>query len=107
MLYLPYERSANCPLFAKQLKTLLEENAVQFALGRRAATFRLEAQRVIVHLAADGEGHSSRMGGTETIAGDALVIAAGAGTHGLLKEAGMRVPLFPARVHAPDRADRL
>jgi D-amino-acid dehydrogenase len=99
-VFFPYERSANCPLFTKQLKTLLEENEVQFALGRRALSFKLESERVVVHLAPDQEGASSKTTRTETIAGDALVIAAGAGSQPLLKEAGLRVPLYPVRVHA-------
>jgi D-amino-acid dehydrogenase len=96
-VFLPQERSANCPLFAKQLKSLLDEHAVQFALGRRAETIRLESGRVVVEVAPEREAVRH---GTEMIAGDALVLAAGAGTQNLLSQVGMRLPLYPVRVHA-------
>jgi D-amino-acid dehydrogenase len=99
-VFFPYERSANCPLFTKQLKSLLDEHSVQFALGRRAETIRLEMGRVVVELAPEREGGRQLQAGTEIIAGDALVLAAGAGTQNLLSQVGMRVPLYPVRVHA-------
>ncbi|RKP54747.1 FAD-dependent oxidoreductase [Pararobbsia silviterrae] len=99
-VFFPYERSANCPLFAKQIKTLLDEHDVEFALGRSAESIRVEAGRVVVELASRTDETSGARGGVESIAGDALVLAAGANTQTLLGQVGIRVPLYPARVHA-------
>ena len=99
-VYFPYERSANCPLFAKQLKNLLDEHEVEFALGRRAESIRLDSGRVVVELSAQGTAERGQRAGVESIAGDAVVIAAGAQTPALLAQAGMRLPLYPVRVHA-------
>ncbi|HTJ92152.1 MAG TPA: FAD-dependent oxidoreductase [Pararobbsia sp.] len=99
-VFFPYERSANCPLFAKQLKTLLDEHDVEFALGRRAESIRLDAGRVVVEMTPQAAEASAQRPATESISGDALVLAAGSGTQTLLAQAGMRIPLYPARVHA-------
>ncbi|CAM2145600.1 D-amino-acid dehydrogenase [Pararobbsia alpina] len=99
-VFFPYERSANCPLFTKQLKTLLDEHDVEFALGRRADSIRLDSGRVVVEMTPQSDHANGHRGATESIAGDALVLAAGANTQALLAQAGMRVPLYPARVHA-------
>lgn len=95
-VFFPYERSANCPLFAKQIKTLLDEHDVEFALGRRAESIKLDSGRVVVEMSS----HADQNKGVESIAGDALVLAAGANTQALLAQAAnIRVPLYPARVH--------
>lgn len=99
-VFFPYERSGNCPLFAKQIKTLLDEHEVEFALGRRADAIRLEAGRVVVEIAPQSGDTRGARGPLESIAGDALVLAAGANTQMLLGQTGIRLPLYPARVHA-------
>jgi D-amino-acid dehydrogenase len=97
-VWLPYERSANCPLYVKQLKQRLDGD-VQFEFGRVAIGVRLEAKRASVQLR-PREADAARRGELDTMAADAIVIAAGAGSAALLARAGLDVPLQPARVHA-------
>jgi D-amino-acid dehydrogenase len=91
-------RTANCPLFTKLLKQVLEDNGVQFQLGREVTSIRLDNARPAVELAPrDGERRGSRE--VELIAGDAIVVAAGTGTPALLAPLGMPLPLHPLRLH--------
>lgn len=97
-VWLPYERSANCPLYVKYLKQVLDGD-VQFEFGRVAVGMRLEATRATVELR-PREADAARRGELDTICGDAIVVAAGAGSPALLAHAGLVVPLQPARMHA-------
>jgi D-amino-acid dehydrogenase len=91
-------RTANCPLFTKLLKQVLEDNGVQFQLGREVTSIRLDNARPAVELAPRaGERRTSRE--VDLIAGDAIVVAAGTGTPGLLAPLGMPLPLHPLRLH--------
>jgi D-amino-acid dehydrogenase len=97
-VWLPYERSANCPLHAKQLKQVLDGD-VQFEFGRIATGMRLGAARVTVELR-PREADAALRGELDTISADAIVVAAGTGSPALLARAGLAVTLQPARVHA-------
>jgi D-amino-acid dehydrogenase len=91
-------RTANCPLFTKLLKQVLEDNGVQFQLGREVTSIRLDNARPAVELAPrDGERRGSRE--VELIAGDAIVVAAGTGTPALLAPLDLPLPLHPLRLH--------
>jgi D-amino-acid dehydrogenase len=91
-------RTANCPLFAKLLKQVLEDHGVQFQLGREVKSIRLDSARPAVELAPrPGEPRSNRE--VELIAADAIVIAAGTGTPALLAPLGMPLALHPLRLH--------
>jgi D-amino-acid dehydrogenase len=91
-------RTANCPLFTKLLKQVLEDHGVQFQLGREVTSIRLDNARPAVELAPrNGERRASRE--VELIAADAIVVAAGTGTPGLLAPLGMPLPLHPLRLH--------
>ncbi len=91
-------RTANCPLFTKLLKQVLEDNGVQFQLGREVTSIRLDNARPAVELAPrNGERRPSRE--VELIAADAIVVAAGTGTPGLLAPLGVPLPLHPLRLH--------
>jgi D-amino-acid dehydrogenase len=90
--------TANCPLFTKLLKQVLEDHGVQFQLGREVTSIRLDNARPAVELAPrNGERRASRE--VELIAADAIVVAAGTGTPGLLAPLGMPLPLHPLRLH--------
>jgi D-amino-acid dehydrogenase len=92
------ERTANCPLFTKQLKQILEERGVEFRLGREAASIRLDGNRVAVELMPlDSALNGARE--VELIAADAIVVAAGIGTPGLLGRVNAKLPLHPLRLH--------
>jgi D-amino-acid dehydrogenase len=95
-------RTANCPLFTKLLKQALEDDGVQFQLGREVTAIRADAQRAAVELAprageGDAKGRKSRE--VELIGADAIVVAAGTGTPALLATLGIALPLHPIRLH--------
>jgi len=101
---LPGDRSANCPLFAKQLKQLLNDNDVTFMLESTALAIEVLASGVRVKLTARVDPfarHSNKdnLAGEE-ISADAVVVAAGARSLDLLADAGLRLPLHPVRMHA-------
>ncbi|WP_206952206.1 FAD-dependent oxidoreductase [Trinickia acidisoli] len=94
----PRERTANCPLFTKLVKQVLDEQGgVQFLFGRAVEAIRLENQRAAVELApAEGERKSARE--VDVISCDAVVVAAGAGSAPLLEQFGLSLPLHPIRM---------
>lgn len=96
---LPAGRVANCPLFVKQLKQVLDNlGGVQFQTGREVSAIRLESGRAAVELAPRlPEQASSRE--VEVISGDAVVVAAGAQTQRLVAPFGVKLPVYPLRVH--------
>jgi D-amino-acid dehydrogenase len=98
-IWLPYERSANCPLFAKQLKQVLDDQDVQFQFGRRAIGIRVESSRIAVELV-PREAEAARRGDIDAMVADAVVVAAGAGSPALLTCCGVSLPLQPALLHA-------
>jgi D-amino-acid dehydrogenase len=92
------ERTANCPLFTKQLKPILEERGVDFRLSQAVSAIRLEEQRATVELVRPTE-DGKRAGTPELVSADAVVVAAGAGTPELLAHVHAHLPLHPLRVH--------
>lgn len=116
-VFLPDDRSANCPLFAKQLKPVLEEAGVRFLLGRQVA--RIDPMLARVELEPQQNHFDSTLSHLanptlESIIADAIVITAGAGSLPLLAQAGVRLPLQLMQLHtiiAPiaseERAPRL
>ncbi|MFM0320860.1 FAD-dependent oxidoreductase [Caballeronia glebae] len=95
---LPDERTANCPLFTKQLKQVLEDEGVQFRMHRSVTSLRLDGARAAVELAESHEG-KKRGADVELITADAIVVAAGAGTPGLIGGIESASSLFALRVH--------
>ncbi|SAK77631.1 D-amino-acid dehydrogenase [Caballeronia hypogeia] len=95
---LPDERTANCPLFTKQLKQVLEDGGVQFRMHREAVGVRLEGARAAVELAEPGEG-KKRSSDIEVITADAIVVTAGTGTPALAGGGKQPNALYALRVH--------
>ncbi|CAN7321171.1 FAD-dependent oxidoreductase [Paraburkholderia sp. DD10] len=94
-----HERTANCPLFTKLVKQVLDtQGGVQFMLGCEVSAIRLEGQRAGVELA-PGPGVASRSREVDVINADAVVVAAGHGSLPLLERLGLRLPLYPLRLH--------
>lgn len=92
-------RVANCPLFVKQLKQVLDnEGGVQFQAGRAVSAIRLESGRAAVELAPRVPG-AARSRDVEVISGDAVVVAAGAQTPRLVAPFGVKLPMYPLRLH--------
>ncbi|AOK29491.1 amino acid dehydrogenase [Burkholderia singularis] len=95
-----HERTANCPLFVKLVKQVLDTHDVQFRLGRAAAAIRVDAQRAAVELAPDPtDPRAAKSNQVDVISADALVIAAGVDSLALAQPFGVRAPLHPVRVH--------
>jgi D-amino-acid dehydrogenase len=95
---LPEERTANCPLFTKQLKQFLDDRGVQFRMNRTVSALRLDGARAAVELAHPAEGRK-RAHDVETMSADAIVVAAGIGTPALVGGIEATPALFPLRVH--------
>jgi D-amino-acid dehydrogenase len=94
----PQERTANCPLFTKLVKQVLDEQGgVQFLFGRAVEAIRLENERAAVELApAEGERKSARE--VDVVSCDAIVVAGGAGSKPLLERLGLSLPFHPIRM---------
>ncbi|MFT4067587.1 FAD-dependent oxidoreductase [Paraburkholderia sp.] len=93
-----HERTANCPLFTKLIKQVLDaQGGVQFMLGCEVSGIRLENQRASVELAP--REHATRLREVEVIHADTVVVAAGHGSLALLERVGLRLPLHPLRLH--------
>ncbi|MEJ2768219.1 FAD-dependent oxidoreductase [Mycetohabitans sp. B46] len=97
-IWLPHERSGNCPLHVKQLKQVLDPS-VQFEFGRRATGIRVESGRVSVELC-PREPDAANRGERDTMSADAVVVAAGTGSAALLEQLALTMPVQPARIHA-------
>ncbi|OLL31361.1 amino acid dehydrogenase [Burkholderia sp. SRS-W-2-2016] len=94
-----HERTANCPLFTKLIKQVLDNQGdVQFMAGREATSIRLDSQRAAVELAP--RENASRSREVDVIQADAVVVAAGYGSLSLLERAGLQLPLHPLRLHS-------
>jgi D-amino-acid dehydrogenase len=95
-----HERTANCPLFAKLVKQVLDEHGgVEFKFGRSVAAIRIDHQRAAVELA-PREGEPPRSREVDVIAADAIVVTAGAGSLPLVERLGLNLPLHPMRLHS-------
>lgn len=102
-ILLPDDRSANCPLFAKQLKQVLEEAGVRFLLGRTVVSIdptRAQVELEPPHRRFEGDASTWPMHELETLTADAIVVAAGAGSLPLLAHAGVHLPLQLMQLHA-------
>jgi D-amino-acid dehydrogenase len=93
-------RVANCPLFVKLLKQVLDtQGGVQFETSREVSAIRLEDQRAAVELA-PRQHEAGRSREVEVISADAVVVAAGAQTPGLLAPLGLKLsPFYTLRMH--------
>ncbi len=93
-----HERTANCPLFTKLIKQILEERGVQFRLGREVSAIRLDGQRAAVELVPLTVRWIA-FARSRLIAADAIVVAAGIGSLALLERLNCELPLHPLRLH--------
>ncbi|QGZ61512.1 FAD-dependent oxidoreductase [Paraburkholderia acidisoli] len=92
-------RVANCPLFVKLLKQVLDtQGGVQFVTGREVTAIRVESQRAAVDLAPQPN-EAGRSRDVDVMSADAVVVAAGAQTPHLLAPFGLKLPAYPLRMH--------
>ena len=97
-LYLPDGETGNCPLFAKTLKTLCEQRGVRFEFGASVERIATEGDRVRVQV--------RTAQGSEPRNPDAVVVAAGASSVLLLRQLGVRLPLYPVKGYSASVAIR-
>ena len=71
---------------------------MQFICGREVSAIRLDGQRAAVELA-PRVGEPVRSREVDVIGADAIVVAAGDGSLPLLERLGLRLPLYPLRLH--------
>lgn len=87
-LYLPDAETGNCPLFTKQLKQMAMSLGVEFIFGSSVSAITQKGYRLGMDI-----------GGT-TFPADAIVLAAGADSARILKDIGIKTPLFPIKSYA-------
>jgi D-amino-acid dehydrogenase len=90
--------SGNCPLFARQLKTLCEGRGVRFEFGSHVDAIHPEGDRVVLR--------TTTASGVEERRPDAVVIAAGIASALLLRSIGARLPLYPVKGYSASVAIR-
>ena len=85
-LHLPEEETGNCAYFARRLKDLAAADGVSFRFDTAVTGLAVEGGRLRELRTAAGP-----------LAADAVVVAAGADSAGLLRRAGLRLPLYPVK----------
>ena len=96
-IHLPDGETGNCPLFARQLKNLCEERGVRFEFGTTVERIVTAGDRVGLHVRAQA---------SEERTPDAIVIAAGIASAGLIRQCGSRLPLYPVKGYSASVAIR-
>lgn len=91
-LHLPDDESADCQRFCQALAERCAARGVQFRYGIEVASVRRDGPRVKGLLLA-----RRHLGEANTVAADAVVVAAGTGAVPLLAKLGIRVPIYPVK----------
>ena len=97
-IFLPDGETGNCPLFAKTLRTLCEQRGVRFEFGA-----------TVEQIAAAGDRVQIRVGtarGTAERSPDAIVVAAAMSSARLMRQLGVRLPLYPVKGYSASVAIR-
>jgi D-amino-acid dehydrogenase len=101
-IYTPHECVADCHALCVRLADLLRSRGARLLLGGRVMGFNVRAGRVV-----------SLRTAQEEIAADAFVLAAGAGSAGLARSVGVKLPVYPLKgysltldIAAPERVPR-
>lgn len=87
-LYLPEDEAGNCPLFIRQLRNAAQEMGVSFHFDSR-----------VDGIDSDGNGVALRVG-EQRFHADAVVIATGAGSIGMLRSLGIKPPFHPVKSYS-------
>ena len=91
-LYLPDDESANCQRFTQALAVLAEGAGVRFEWGRTVGAIRHRHGRVTGVLLG-----RTRPAEANAVDCDAVVVAAGVSSVGLLRRFGISVPIYPIK----------
>lgn len=89
-LYLPDDEAGDCARFTRELRSLCEAHGVSFRFDTRVTSLDVEGG------AARGVWIESERG-RERLAADALVVALGVDSASLLRNYGVKVPLYPVK----------
>ena len=96
-LHLPQDEAGNCPLFCKQLRGAAQSLGVNFHFGSEVTAIEPGATAAAGLFLRIGE---------DRFGVDAVVVAAGEGSHALLAPLGLKLPFFPVRRYAATAAIR-
>lgn len=91
-LYFPELAAGNCTLFTKQLKAIAQASGVRFHFDLRVAAIEPQDGRVALRV------------GNDVLHADAVVVAAGIGSAGLLKPLGIKLPLQAVKTYTATAA---
>lgn len=85
-LFLPDDESGNCPMFARRLRQIAEDDGVRFVFGEPVARILFESDRA-----------SGVLVKGKIMPADAVLIAAACDSVPLLRQCGIRVPIYPVK----------
>lgn len=101
-IYLPDDEAGDCARFTRELRALCEANGAAFRFNTELRALDVAGGKARgVHVVAVGGNHESNgSGGARhgtTLAADAIVVALGVDSAGLLRPYGIDVPLYPVK----------
>ncbi|CAM2166716.1 D-amino acid dehydrogenase [Burkholderia orbicola] len=101
-IYLPDDEAGDCARFTRELRALCEANGVAFRFNTELRALDVAGGKARgVRVAAVGGNHEGNgSGGARhgtTLAADAIVVALGVDSAGLLRPHGIDVPLYPVK----------
>ncbi|WP_193097505.1 D-amino acid dehydrogenase [Burkholderia sp. Z1] len=95
-IYLPDDEAGDCARFTRELRSLCEANGVTFRFRTEIRALDVAGGKVRgVRVASVDEGATAR--GDVPLAADAIVVALGVDSAGLLRPHGIDVPLYPVK----------
>ncbi|RQU85734.1 D-amino acid dehydrogenase [Burkholderia cenocepacia] len=101
-IYLPDDEAGDCARFTRELRVLCEAHGVTFRFNTELRALDVAGEKARgVHVVAVGGNHEGNgSGGARhgtTLAADAIVVALGVDSAGLLRPYGIDVPLYPVK----------
>ncbi|MBR8212077.1 D-amino acid dehydrogenase [Burkholderia cenocepacia] len=101
-IYLPDDEAGDCARFTRELRVLCEAHGVTFRFNTELRALDVAGEKARgVHVVAVGGNHEGNgSGGARhgtTLAADAIVVALGVDSAGLLRPHGIDVPLYPVK----------
>jgi D-amino-acid dehydrogenase len=91
-LYLPQDESGNCALFTRQMKAIAQSIGVEFHFNSTVEAIIRVDNRITMRI------------GERTFDADAVVVAAGIESAGLLEPLGIQLPLYPVKSYSATAA---
>lgn len=85
-LFLPDDESGNCPMFARHLRQIAEDDGVRFIFEQQVERIVFESGRASGVLVRD-----------QKMPADAVLVAAACDSVSLLRQCGIRAPIYPVK----------